>query len=153
MSPSRAKSLELAGFAVVEAIPHRQWGYLAVAVAGDWQLVWGEQTRVRQVSDLPDSLRRKDLVAGFEYFGQPNSLSVRVLPRKTRISVEPQYIYAVHEDEVRLDARLDYTIRGAKLFQLEVDLPGWELDKVRPGRTDRHGRDFDKSRRERSRSR
>ncbi len=125
-------SLELAGFAVTEAIPHRQWGYLAVAVAGDWQLVWGEQTRVRRVSDLPDSLRRKDLVAGFEYFGQPNSLNVRVLPRKTRISVEPQYIYAVNEDEVRLDARFDYTIRGAKLFQLDVDLPGWELDRVRP---------------------
>jgi PAS domain-containing protein len=125
-------SLELAGFAVTEAIPHRQWGYLAVAVAGDWQLVWGEQTRVRRVSDLPDSLRRKDLVAGFEYFGQPNSLNVRVLPRKTRISVEPQYIYGVNEDEVRLDARFDYTIRGAKLFQLDVDLPGWELDRVRP---------------------
>ena len=126
------ESLELAGFAVVEAIPHRQWGYLAVTVAGDWQLAWGEQTRVRQVSDLPDSLRRKDLVAGFEYFGQPDSLSVRVVPRKTRISVEPQYIYAVHEDEVRLDARLEYTIRGAKLFQLEVALPEWELDKIRP---------------------
>jgi len=127
-----SESLELAGFAVTEAIPHRQWGYLAVAVAGDWQLAWGEQTRVRQVSDLPDSLRRKDLAAAFEYFGQPNSLSVRVLPRKTRISVEPQYIYAVREDEVRLDARFDYTIRGAKLFQLDVELPGWELDRVRP---------------------
>lgn len=126
------ESLELAGFAVAEAIPHRQWGYLAVAVAGDWQLVWGEENRVRRVSELPDSLRRKDLVAGFEYYGQPNSLSVRVMPRKTRISVEPQYVYSVREDEVRLDARLDYTIRGAKPFQLEVDLPGWEIDKIRP---------------------
>ena len=128
----QGESLELAGFAVAEAIPHRQWGYLAVAVVGDWQLVWGEQNRVRQVSDLPDNLRRKDLVAGFEYFGQPNALSVRVVPRKTRISVEPQYTYAVQEDETRLDARLDYSIRGAKLFQLEVALPGWELDKIRP---------------------
>ncbi len=124
--------LELAGFDVVEAIPHRQWGYLAVAVAGDWQLIWGEQNRMRQVSELPDNLRRKDIVAGFEYFGQPNSLVVRVMPRKTRSSVEPQYVYSVHEDEVRLDARLDYTIRGAKLFKFEIDMAGWEFDRVRP---------------------
>lgn len=129
---SEPEPLELAGFDVVEAIPHRQWGYLAVAVAGDWQMLWGEQNRMRQVSELPDSLRRKDIVAGFEYFGQPNSLVVRVLPRKTRTSVEPQYVYNVHEDDVRLDARLDYTIRGAKLFKFEIDMSGWEFDRVRP---------------------
>ncbi|HEV3416194.1 MAG TPA: hypothetical protein VG056_05255, partial [Pirellulales bacterium] len=124
--------LELAGFAVPEAIAHRQWGHLAVAVSGDWQLVWGDRTRVRQVDELPDGLRRKNVVAGFEYFGQPNSLTTRVVPRKTRVSVEPLYTYRVGPERTDLEARFRYAIRGARLFKLEVDLPGWEIDSVGP---------------------
>ena len=36
-----AENLELAGFSVPEAIAHRQWGHLAVAVSGDWQTCVG----------------------------------------------------------------------------------------------------------------
>ncbi len=126
------ESLELSGFAVVEAIPHRQWGHIAVAVTGDWQILWGESKRVRQTDDLPEGLRRKDLVAGFEYFGEPNSLKARVVPRKTRVSVEPQYVYRVGAERTDLEARLKYSIRGARLFKLDVDLPGWELDTAGP---------------------
>ena len=74
--------LELAGFGIPEAAPHRQWGHIAVAVVGDWQAAWGPLNRVRQIAELPETLRRNDLVAGFEYFGQPASLAVRVSPRK-----------------------------------------------------------------------
>ena len=42
----RGENLELAGFSVIEAIAHRQWGHIAVAVSGDWQLVWGEPARI-----------------------------------------------------------------------------------------------------------
>jgi hypothetical protein len=124
--------LELAGFEIPEAIAHRQWGNLAVAVSGDWQLVWGERTRVRQVDELPDGLRRKNVVAGFEYFGQPSSLTTRVVPRKTRVSVEPQYTYRVGPERTDLEARFKYAIRGARLFKLEMDLPGWEIDSIEP---------------------
>ncbi len=126
------ESLELAGFAVAEAIPHRQWGFLAVSVTGDWQLDWGQQTRVRRVGELPEGLRRKGVVAGFEYFGQPSSLTVKVTPRRTRISVEPQFTYTVGAAETQLEARFNYTVRGAKLFELEIEMPGWEIDRVRP---------------------
>jgi hypothetical protein len=126
------EDLDLSGFAVLEAIPHRQSGHIVVAVAGDWQIVWGERTRVRQTDELPEALRRKDLVAGFEYFGQPNSLIARVVPRKTRVSVEPRYIYRVGPERTDLEARLKSSIRGARLFKLDVDLPGWELDTVAP---------------------
>jgi hypothetical protein len=126
------ETLQLAGFAVAEAIPHRQWGHIAVAVSGDWQLVWGDRTRVQQVDELPESLRRKGLVAGFEYFGQPSALNVRVTQRKTRVGVEPQYVYRLSRDRLDLDARLHYSIRGARLYKLEIDLGDWEIDHVRP---------------------
>ncbi len=127
-----SESLELAGFSISEAIPHRQWGYIAVAVAGDWQLTFGNLTRVRQVGDLPEALRRKEVAASFEYFGEPSSLSVRIAPRRTRVSVEPRYLYEVRGDEATLSARLKYSIRGARLFKLDIDMPGWEIDSVGP---------------------
>ncbi len=126
------ETLELAGFSVVEAIPHRQWGHIAVAVSGDWQLVWAERTRMQQVDELPDALKRKDVVAGFEYFGQPSKLNLSVAQRKTRIGVEPQYVYRVLRDRVDLEARLRYSVRGARLFKLEIGLGDWELDHVHP---------------------
>ena len=45
---------ELGGFEVVGAA--RQWGSIAVAVAGDWQVLWGPSRGVRQVDQLPESL-------------------------------------------------------------------------------------------------
>jgi hypothetical protein len=124
--------LELAGFEIQEAAQHRQWGHLAVGVVGDWQLAWGERNRVRQIAELPEALQRKGLVAGFEYFGQPASLTARVIPRRTRSSVEPEYVYYVEPRQLRLEARLKYTIRGAKTSTLEISLPNWEIDECGP---------------------
>ncbi len=128
----RGESLELAGFSIVEAIAHRQWGHIAVAVSGDWQLIWGEPSRARQVDELPEPLRRRDLTAGFEYFGQPAVLPARVVPRKTRLSVDPQYNYRVGAAQTELEARLKYTIRGSRVFKFDLDLPGWEIDSISP---------------------
>jgi hypothetical protein len=129
------ETLELAGFEVTEAVPHRQWGHLAVAVMGDWQVTWGRRDRIQQVDELPESLRRKEVVAGFEYFGQPASLAVHITPRKTRISVEPEYVYFIESQQVRLEARLKYAIRGAKAFALDIGLPGWQIDEIGPAGT------------------
>ena len=46
--------LELSGFDVVKAA--RQWGHIAVAVVGDWHVLWGEYRGVRQVDQWPESL-------------------------------------------------------------------------------------------------
>jgi hypothetical protein len=121
---------ELAGFEVAGAA--RQWGSIAVAVVGDWQILWGPSRGVRQIDQLPESLRRKEAVAGFEYFAQPCSLTARLVAKKTRINVEPEYLLRVETDQVRLEAKLKYTVRGAKTFALDVALPDWELDEVGP---------------------
>jgi hypothetical protein len=122
--------LDLAGFEVVQAA--RQWGHVAVVVVRDWQVLWGPLRGVRQVDQLPDALKQEDVVAGFEYFSQPCSLSARVVPRQTRIMVEPLYLLLVEPDLVRLEARLKYTVRGAKVSALDVELPEWQLEETGP---------------------
>lgn len=121
---------ELAGFEILGAV--RQWGTLAVAAPSDWQVLWGPSREVKQIDQLPQALHRDDVVAGFEYFAQPCSLTARLVPRKTRISVEPEYQLRVEADVAHLEAKLKYTVRGAKVFALDVGLPDWELDEVGP---------------------
>lgn len=121
---------ELAGFEVLEAV--RQWGTIGVSTVGDWHVLWGPSRGVRQVDELPEPLQSEDMVAGFEYFSQPCSLTARVVPIRTRISVEPEYVLLVDADQVRLEAKLKYTVRGSKVFALDVELPGWQFDKVGP---------------------
>ena len=124
--------LELAGFEVVAAA--RQWGTIAVAADGRRQVLWGSNDRTRQVHPLPDALRKENAIAGFEYFGQPFSLTVRLAPRGTRIAVEPEFVLLVERNRVQLEGKLAYTVRGEEVSTLRVAIPGWELDEVGPER-------------------
>ncbi len=122
--------VELCGFEVLGAA--RQWGHIALAVADDIHVSWDQQHRVRQIDELPDALRHEDVVAGFAYSSQPCSLKAWIVPRKTRLSVEPEYVVFVDGKDLRLEATLRYTVRGKKVFLLEVDLADWQLDDVGP---------------------
>jgi hypothetical protein len=126
------EALELAGFEVLEAAPHRQGGQIGVIVSGDWQVIWENRARVRQIDEPVQSLQQRDLLAAFEYVGQPCSLTAQVVPRRTRIVVDPEYVFYVEAHQTRLEARLKYSIRGAKVFALSLDLPGWEIDQIGP---------------------
>ncbi|MDZ7619238.1 MAG: hypothetical protein U1E05_19745, partial [Patescibacteria group bacterium] len=121
---------DLAGFAVVDAV--RQSGHLAVAVPNDWQVLWGPQRGVNRVDQLPEPLRKDDVVAGFEYSMQPALLQARLVPKTTRLSVRPEYVVLVGTERVDLRAKLRYSIRGAKVFALAVNLAGWQLDSLEP---------------------
>jgi hypothetical protein len=125
--------LELAGFDVVEAPSHRQGGQIGVLVSGDWQVIWEKpRVRVRQIDEPVTQLDRRGLLAAFEYVGRQSSLPARVAPRRTHISVEPEYVYHVDQYETRLEARLKYSIRGAKVYSVELDLPGWIVEEIGP---------------------
>jgi hypothetical protein len=121
---------ELSGFEVVDAA--RQWGAVAVAASNEWQVLWGPNREVHQVDPIPESLRQSDAVACFEYAQQPFSLTVRLTPRRTRVTVEPEYALSVDRHEVALEGRLTYKIRGAGVASLEIAMPGWELREVGP---------------------
>lgn len=121
---------DLAGFEVLGAV--RQWGHLAVSVVGDWHVSWGPSRGVRQVDELPEWLQSENLIAGFEYFQQPFALKARVVSRRTRVSVEPEYLLLVEPTQVQLKAKLKYTVRGAKAFAFRVALPHWQLEEVGP---------------------
>lgn len=122
--------LELAGFEVAGAA--RQSGSIAVAAASELQLLWNPSRGVRRADQLPDAFRYADVVAGFHYFAQPYSLSVRLETRKTRINVEPEHLLLVDADLVRLETKLKCRVRGAKAHELYVALAGWEFDEVQP---------------------
>ena len=124
------ESLELAGFDVLGAV--RQSGNIGVQVAGNWQIVWGESRGVRQLDDVPESVRRDGLLAAFEFTSQPCSLTAKAMPRRTRVSVQPHYVLTVGARETRLTAELKYTIRGAKVRELTLAMPGWEIDSIGP---------------------
>ena len=122
---------ELAGFEVLDSA--RQWGYVGFQVLGDWQVIRGpRQLHVRQVEQLPAEWQGANVTAGFQYFRQPFSMPVRIVPRETRLAVEPQYVFHVEAEQILLEARCKYSVRGAKAFSLEVDLSGWEVDSVEP---------------------
>jgi hypothetical protein len=125
--------VNLAGFEVVGAV--RQSGYIAVQVRDDWQVLWGDRNQVRQVElrqveNLPEDLWLDDVTATFEYFGQPYSLHARIVPRETRISVEPEYVVSVGSQSMQMEARFKYRVGGSKVFDLRVHLPGWEVDDL-----------------------
>ena len=123
--------IELAGFVVEGA--KRQAGTIALAPHSDWQVIRDSSEGLRPADQLPDALRRRTDVAGaFEYSAQPCSLKARIVQKLTRLSVEPEYQLQVEADRVTLEARLKYTVRGAKATSIRVALPGWEKCEFGP---------------------
>ena len=130
---SQARSgaaLEPASWEVVGAA--RQRGTVEVAVDGDWLLQWTEDSSVRRVETPVDSTSLGKLAARFEYFRQPSRLKLQVLPRPTRITVEPTYVIYVDAEQTRLEAKLRYRMRGTRAQSIAIDPGGWNLDRLSP---------------------
>lgn len=121
---------DFGGFEVLEAV--RQWGFLGVAVEGDWQILWGDRSRVRQVDTAPEFLRGREGSSIFEYYGRPFSLLARLVPRETRVSIDPDYTVDVTPQRAFLTAKLKYRVGGAKVFALPVNMQDWQVDEVGP---------------------
>ena len=128
------EDVELAGFMVRQA--RRQAGHFALAVEGDWQFVWQRQHQVRRITpaELPEALDAEALAAAFEYWAQPCSLVCRIVPRTPRVTASAASTFVVEPDGIRLQARLKYSVRGARLFALEcrgLD-PAWKIEELGP---------------------
>ncbi len=126
--PRTATPLEVAGFDVLGAV--QQSGHFDLAVSGDWTLHCIEGPNMRRLSELPTMLTGVN--ARYEYFRQPCSLKVQILPKRTRVSVEPTYLIQVDSRQIHLDARFKYKIRGAREYELKVDMTDWIVEDVIP---------------------
>lgn len=128
--PSRLGSdMQLAGFDVEGSL--RQSGQIAIQVSGDWHVRWLEEFAgrfdIRRTDALPETASNADVVASFEYYRQPYSLRARIEPPTTQIAVEPEYVVDVSTDRAVMDVRLRYQVRGARIFEIAVDMQGWEV--------------------------
>lgn len=134
---SRNRSIELIGFAVTGVPPWRQWGRVTLSVDGDWRAEWPDVPGIRRV-DPPTALRRPGFIAAFSYDAQPASLPLTVLPRPSRVVVEPEYRYHVAATRLALVARARVTARGAPATDIVLELPGldgddgWAVEEVGP---------------------
>ncbi|MFO0903971.1 MAG: hypothetical protein U0939_13285 [Pirellulales bacterium] len=133
VSPAREAAaderVETLGFDVQGAV--RQFGQADFVVDGDWSVTWPQRENVQQV-EVPDALRQQRVAARFEYFRQPCSLGVLVQPRKTRVTVEPDYTLRVGPQTMRLETVLRYRVRGPSADRVVIDLAGWKLDQLLP---------------------
>ena len=120
-------STELDGFEVVGAV--RQFGDVALMVASDWQCRWSVGRYVRQVDhdEIDPSLQSPEVTAEFQYDRQPWTIGLRIEPRQFRILVTPSYELEFTPEEARLNVRLAYQVMGARAFEFQVRLNGWEL--------------------------
>jgi len=124
--------LELAGFEVLEALPHRQGGFIGIEVIGDWQIVWGKTARVRSSIEFPNKPADVELAAIWEYVGQPYHLEARLQARKTVSNVDVENILKFTDTSVELTCNLRYQVRGARLGSIGLQIPGWTLDEIGP---------------------
>lgn len=119
--PDTPQPIECGDFEIVDAVAHS--GFVDFAVEGDWSLDWIVGTNVRRVETPPGAI-----VARFETLVQPGSLKMRILPRETRISVDPLYVVHVQAARASLVATLGCKLAGGKVRAIEALLPDWKID-------------------------
>jgi membrane protein implicated in regulation of membrane protease activity len=98
-----------------------------------------ENDNLRQIDVLPEQMERelsawkpKHVIARLHCVSFPTNLRVRVTPQRSLIQVEPTYQVFVSENQLALEATLNYRTRGRKLELLEVELGDWKLPTIGP---------------------
>ena len=128
---SSENPIDVGGFSIEEVPLWRQWGQVSISTAEDWTAEWKNQSGNRRI-DAPSTLSQEGFVAAFAFDSQPMSLPLRVLPRKSQLVVEPEYVYHVSRNRLELSIRLQAVVRGVAAKQLSVLVPGWKVEAVGP---------------------
>ena len=115
--------IELAGFEVLTAIT--QPGVVDVATDGDWSLQFSTTGGVQRVANIPPLARQQGVVYRFQYSRFPCSLKATVQAQKTRVRVEPTFVYFVNSNQVRMLATFKCNVLGNGPAELQLDLKGW----------------------------
>ena len=125
------KPIDVGGFSIDEIPKWRQWGQVSVFADDDWTVEWESRSGNRQI-DAPAALSTEEFVAAFAYDSQPMTLPLRVRARRSRLVVEPEYLYHVTKNRLELSVRLQAVIRGVAAKQLKISLPNWDIEEVGP---------------------
>jgi hypothetical protein len=128
---SSESPIDVGGFSIEEVPLWRQWGQVSVFTDDDWTVEWIPRSGNRQI-DAPATLSQEGFVAAFAFDSQPMSLPLRVLPRRSQLVVEPEYTYRVTRNRLELSIRLQAVVRGVAAKQLNIAVPGWEIEGVGP---------------------
>ncbi len=128
---SSENPIDVGGFAIDEIPLWRQWGRVSISTAEDWTVEWKNESGNRRI-DAPSTLSQEGFVAAFAFDSQPMSLPLRVLPRRSQLVVEPEYNYHVSRNRLELSIRLQAVVRGVAAKQLNILVPGWEVEAVGP---------------------
>lgn len=128
---------DLAGFEVPDAV--RQYGDVAIRVADDWRLRWGDvnQSRRIDIGLLPAELQRPGLTDALRYFRQGWSGQVQIELISKRIEASPRYRLEILPDRAVLKTTVAYRIRGARVSGFTIDLRDWTdttADAIEPVR-------------------
>ncbi|MEM8865327.1 MAG: hypothetical protein AAGF31_07225, partial [Planctomycetota bacterium] len=117
--------IDLGGFEVIGAA--RQYGEVALRMADDWRLRWGELQSAQRidVASLDKELRQLGVAAGLKYFGQPWQARVRIIRLGTRVEASPRYRLEIKPTEASLTTEVDYRIPGARVSSFSIDLRDW----------------------------
>lgn len=125
------KPIDVGGFSIDEIPKWRQWGRVSVFADDDWTVEWESRSGNRQI-DAPAALSTEEFVAAFAYDSQPMTLPLRVRARRSRLVVEPEYLYHVTKNRLELSVRLQAVIRGVAAKQLKISLPNWDVEEIGP---------------------
>ena len=120
---------ELAGFEVLGA--ERQTGFLNVSIfppemSPRWEVIRSirrtEGTSSSPLGTVSTAASPSTSDARFEFISQPFLLRVRVALPRTRINVKPEYRFQISRGAVVMDAQFTYTVIGAKIDVLYLQL-------------------------------
>ena len=123
--------IDVGGFSIDEIPLWRQWGQVSVFTDEDWAIEWEPRSGNRQI-DASGTLSQEGFVAAFAFDSQPMSLPLQVLPRRSQLVVEPEYIFHVTRNRLELSIRLQAVVRGVAAKQLDILAPGWKIEGVGP---------------------
>ncbi len=123
--------IDVGGFSIDEIPLWRQWGQVSVFTDEDWTVEWEPRSGNRQI-DATATLSQEGFVAAFAFDSQPMALPLEVLPRRSQLVVEPEYIFHVTRNRLELSIRLQAVVRGVAAKKLDILAPGWNIEGVGP---------------------
>jgi hypothetical protein len=118
------------GIHAIDAV--RESGQVSVAAANDLSLQFEKLTGLARIetAEVAERLRR-DGTPTFKFYSSNIELIVTAKPVEPRLLVDSDYRFELTDDELKLNAALNYTVERAGVFELRVAIPeGLVVDGV-----------------------